>query len=563
VAQIYDTPAIEENHILVEKEFPMKTQFALKHPTSLHITAQDSHVLYTFPGGMFPLSTSDFTLNLWYKTSHTPEVQDPVAIFSNVRHTQDADQYGRHFMLMLQPSGVVSLEFSAGDYDEPYSTTNSHGSVESNNKIDDAQWHQITVIRSWEHEKMSLYIDCREQASMRMTTGLDIDSQEQHIVIGGGNDRHFRDCFLYEMSFWGLAMGIPPMDCAAWQENSRALLFHFSFSEHNIIDNFLVKDISPTRGDAIITSSAGVSLSEEAPNPGNVAVMGSWCRSRVRTDTSDLFGPVNDTVIITSLPKSCEDGKDELLAVGSFWYIDAYILGMWLDANRLRYTMLILTGSCLPQGIVQKYTTKYVRFLREREDLGWQPPPDCDLDTCFHGNEFARMWIARWFIELYLIQKTDLLSTYSHLVAVDLRDSRIYRQVEWPSSSHYTFEKPELWMQGMDIAEGGPRSRTGGFHAGSKSNVEKLLVELTAMFLTHRCNIDDQYGINQHVLSFPEGDPNILSMVQLGAPLVNTQKTRVFSGPVFTHGCWWMNKRLGVGAKMAVVYPNGIVQLMH
>jgi hypothetical protein len=110
---------------------------------SLHITEQDSYILYTFPGGMFPLTTSDFTLNLWYKTVTSSEVQQPVAIFSNVRDTPDANAYGRHFMLMLQPTGRVSLEFSAGDFDQPDSTTNSHGRVETHNRIDDMQWHQV------------------------------------------------------------------------------------------------------------------------------------------------------------------------------------------------------------------------------------------------------------------------------------------------------------------------------------------------------------------------------------------------------------------------------------
>jgi hypothetical protein len=104
-------------------------------------------------------------------------------------------------------------------------------------------------------------------------------------------------------------------------------------------------------------------------------VMGSWCRSRFQTDSQNSYTPVNDTVIITSLPKSCSAGADDILTIGSFWFIDVYILGLWLDANRLGYDLIILTGSCLPEEIVQRYTTKHVRFLREREDLAWYPPP--------------------------------------------------------------------------------------------------------------------------------------------------------------------------------------------
>jgi hypothetical protein len=107
-----------------------------------------------------------------------------------------------------------------------------------------------------------------QQATMKMGTGLDIDSQEQHIVIGGGNDRIFRDCWLYEMSFWALAMDKPPVNCETWQYNGHAFLFHFSFAESTIVRNFRIKDISPTRGDAIITGAAGASLSDDTPEPG-------------------------------------------------------------------------------------------------------------------------------------------------------------------------------------------------------------------------------------------------------------------------------------------------------
>jgi hypothetical protein len=528
-------------------------------PSSLFIGEPGQYLLYDFPGGMFPLSTSDFTLNLWYRTPHMPDVRQPIAIFSNVRQMLDHSQYGRHFMLMLQGNGKVSIEFSAGDYVQG---TNTHAYNESNDSVDDHQWHQITVIRSHTHASLVLFIDRALQATVPMPTGLDIDSQEQHVVIGGGNDERFRVCFLYELSFWAVYMREPPRDCAPWESESRSFIFHFSFTEENIINNFIVRDTTPTRGNAIWVADGLVNLSDQVPTAMDhpvVSCLQGTSRFVSRDWVADV--PVNDTVILSSLPNSCAPGADDLFIKGSFWYIDSYILGIWLDANRLGYYTIIITSPCFPQTIIQKYSTKYVQFLKLEQDLLWRQPPGCDIDIYFQRDAFGGMWVSRWFIELYLIDNTTLLSAFSHIVSLDIRDSRITRRVEWDKINAENADLRGLWLQRNDALV--PHKISGGFHGGSKGEVRSLLLEATAMFMSHRCRVDDQNALNNHMETHP-GEDLIMLRAKRGFPLINAQQTRIFEGFVFTHGNWWMNKNKGMPlSDLPQIYPQGVPYIKY
>lgn len=99
--------------------------------------------------------------------------------------------------MLLKPQGLVKVKFSGFD---PVALKFHQGSILGNRtRIDDNEWHFVQVTRDVAQERVDLYVDFKREGSMHMPFGIDLEDQEQRIIVGGGNDRRFRNCQIDEV----------------------------------------------------------------------------------------------------------------------------------------------------------------------------------------------------------------------------------------------------------------------------------------------------------------------------------------------------------------------------
>ena len=98
-----------------------------------------------------------------------------------------------------------------------------------------------------------MYIDGLYNGSTSIITGIDLDGQEQRIVIGGGNDRKFRECQLDNFRVWKKQIIPSANEENCTRHNADDLITNFEFNDGT--DGVVLKDCSNLQGNAIRVGS--------------------------------------------------------------------------------------------------------------------------------------------------------------------------------------------------------------------------------------------------------------------------------------------------------------------
>jgi hypothetical protein len=466
--------------------------------TALSIERPDEFLLYEWPG-ISVLSSFDFTIDLWYLTPRQSEVSNKVAILSNMRQTGDGSQYGRSFSLHLTPDGVVEAAF------EGYKASTrglQSGTVRSLKRVDDGQWHHIRVFRSHSALRLTLEVD-GAVSFCTFPSGIDVDSQEQRVIIGGGNDRSFRKCSIDELRIYRRIVGDDEIGV------ERGLVAYFPFE--TITNGAVLLDCSPNHGDAI---RVGKRLRTEA------AFVPSPLRTMPRCEGASSRGQShapNGTLLLTYLGIPC-DGRGAQQQVGHLYQMEAYLGALWLDVHRVGVDLRIIT-ECVPSHISETFSSPRVSF-QAAESI---------IDTASSCTKKVPLMLRRFLVYNALLPR---LQGYSHIATLDLRDSRLNHAPQWPSDA-------ELWLQTIRFQK---TDVCGGFQAGTHAAMMRMMSAMAELAEKTDCGQNDQTMLNKLYAGNQLGTDK--THIQLDGDLINSQHTRVFEhSTAFEHGNWWMSKK--------------------
>ena len=216
--------------------------------------------------------------------------------------------------------------------------------------------------------------------------------------------------------------------------------------------------------------------------------------------------------------------------------LEAYLGSLWLDCKRLNISLNIVS-ECVPRNIQRLYTTSNIKFI-DVDDTEWNGPKNC-------VNNIPA-FVKRFLLYDFLL-KEKIFDTYSHVVVIDLRDSRLLKTPVWPKNK-------DLWLQSI-------RKRAhyvcGGFQAARLNSMKRLMSEMSKRIIQTNCDGNDQNILNELYHSNSLGTPR--ERIALDGDFVNSQHTRRHDGGTFfLHGDWWksMEGRDDDWAKKA--YPYGI-----
>ena len=216
--------------------------------------------------------------------------------------------------------------------------------------------------------------------------------------------------------------------------------------------------------------------------------------------------------------------------------LEAYLGSLWLDCKRLNISLNIIS-ECVPRNVQKLYTTSNIKFI-DVDDTDWNRPKNC-------VNNIPA-FVKRFLLYDFLLQE-KMFDTYSHIVAIDLRDSRLLKTPLWPNNK-------DLWLQSI-------RKRAhyvcGGFQAAKLNSMKRLMSEMSKQIIKTNCDGNDQNILNALYHSNSLGTPR--DRIALDGDFVNSQHTRRHDGGTFfLHGDWWksMEGRDDDWAKKA--YPYGV-----
>ena len=477
----------------------------------LAIRNRDSFLLYEYPGIKL-LVTGSLTIELWYRTPWQPNVTTAVAIFSNDRKSAQTGMYQRWFRILLQPTGRVTVDFHAVDTRRAGYPKPGDG-IESQVAIDDDRWHHIAVVRSREEQRLRLYVDFGSQGEVEIPNGIDIMDQEQRTIIGGGNDRRFRECYIDELRVWRGARVIDRRrTCAACSDDN--LVAFFDFEEDGGSWPAVVRDCSNSRGHALRVGeelikgdpfTSGAPRAKACPNTSR-EVHGRRDAAPLETDT--------DTVILTSLYWRCGGGGGLDFDTGGMLQFEAYIGPLWLDVNRLNMKMVVMVD-CLDDERIARYTTPNVQFVKVE-------PYDRGLPVhCSPVNQ--RFLVFRNYLE------SGALDAFSHVVMLDFRDSRVNH-----SPRAYWKANPDIDLVLQTVEDYGVTC--GGFQAGTNAGIRHLLDKYSDAIVADNCRTNDQDILYNLVAN----KRPLAALRIVFNTIINRQKTRVFDErDPFEHGAWW------------------------
>lgn len=270
-----------------------------------------------------------------------------------------------------------------------------------------------------------------------------------------------------------------------------------------------VKDYSPRRGDAF-----RIGAQMQSAEAFTVGVVNCDAAAVVEHEA------VEHTALLTFLgaPKSRSNGP--FFKPGELYQLEAYVVGMLLDAERLKIPLYILTEN-IPESFIKAYSTEFIKFI-EFEGIKYKEP-----DSCNHPQPE----VLKRFFAYHFLLSTGYFDKYKYLVHLDLRDSRIVNIPEW--SPDY-----DLWLQGIKLKTD---VVCGGFQAGTLKAMKALMHSMYEGSAQTKC-INDQSLLNK---LFTEGKLGVdRSRVTLNGNIINSQHTRVFR-PVnaFVHGNWMMTAK--------------------
>ena len=495
---------------------------------ALHIGSPDSLVMYPLPG-LHLLSSYDFTIELWYRTQRQPQVQHDVAIISSVRDSTIlnagrglADVRGMKsgaFSIFMRSGGEVAVAYSADDRvvgQRQRQQPHMHGAISTSRRYDDGAWHHVSVMRRFQAGTLALYVDHQLHACGSMPPGVDL-SDWRPLYMGGGNDRHWRECAIDEVRLWRVAR--PPSACIA-PLDTRDLVGSFSFEADTVAGSTFIEDDSPIGGGAIRIGGlvAGVS-------PGVVPGVGGNLLCKLASTTSHPKRKLVRTVAFTTLLSAeCNSGTSQgsMHVAGHEQQVEAYIAPLVLDATRLRLPLYILHAGCFHRGMGQAFSSPYVHFVnvsRVRSNLTRACPRQRPL-------------MDRWAIELNFL-RSGLLSSFSHAIGIDLRDGRINRVPQWaklvPANANHT---RLLWLQ---TVRGEAGHFCGGMHAGSLHAMTRLATEMAAdRRVQGSCSEDFDQNIFAEKVKQLQAKADLL--VKVDRPLINSQHVSMFGETVLEHG---------------------------
>lgn len=385
---------------------------------------------------------------------------------------------------------------------------------------------------------MHLHANGEEVGNMQMPTGIDLDGQEQRVVLGGGDDRHFRECTIDEVRIWSSLRPFPASRSDSSSSNEEGcplsdgdLVAHFTFDD--MTEGVRLRDCSGMRGDAI---RVGRTL-----QTASAFVAGAPATAPCKACMEQSMWPAlqKGTLIITYLGVSCSGARSQFTK-GSLYQLEAYMGAMWLDANRLGISLLIITD-CLPKSVATKYTTPAVTF-QTVESLGWIPPRSC------RGNVEHDAVLKRFLVFDHLFA-SGRFDAYSYVVHMDLRDARIVKVPNWNRNK-------EIWFQNVRTSGG----VCGGFQAGETNAMGRLMAAMARGAETMRCKINDQTLLQNLHRDRKYGTS--AEKTGTGGEVINNQHMRVFNmNTFFVHGDWWMSKNKIRDAYASSAYPHGIPYL--
>jgi len=530
-AEEIDQNKIKEEAQENQKQEATKESKLVYPSTGFEIREKDGFLIYEYPS-ISLLNANSFTIELLYKTERQPNVTEEVAIYSNERCSPvERLQYGRFFRVFLIPEGRVRVDFSAGDFKTPTDTDNTHGEIRGEKIIDDNQWHHIAVIRDKVALKLFLYVDGIEEGSIHMPNGIDVEDQEQRTIIGGGNDRAFRHCFVDEVRFWKKVLKPTEFSIAnrcLTQEDTvnPALVAYFPFDDYGDDYAVVVRDYSSYMGDALRTGAAKDKSSFVLGHEGF-----KQCKPLKRK--LHQTPPYNETIIMTSVILPCSpDAVVDLFQAGHMYQLESYIGIFWLDVNRLNL-MTFIFYACLPQSVIEQYSTPVVHFVditEFRQSLTLECPP---------VNERFLIY------EKYLSEKLSPSTKY--VVQIDIRDSRVNHSPAafWEANPDTNFV--------LQTVRNGQSTGCGGFQAAKVNEMLLLLSLMRGQMESSKCKKNDQnilIDIYNH---------NQLKKVKKDDLMINSQHTRVFDKiTAFEHGNWWMTQQYAGTYNIKNVYVRGI-----
>lgn len=518
----------------------------------LQLRAEVGHCLcWTEPGMMVFLT--DFSIELWYRTVPSaarlgpPEI--PLALFSNLRldnqHEQHSEYYGRHFQLLLDDvqdptRGTVLVQWMAA-YSGIY-----NGRLAGKKVITDGLWHHIAVHRSVSSQTVTLIVDQTVEGVAEMPRGIDLETQDQSVVIGGCYNRRYR-----EGQMTGIRVRASTAAVAAHQPDLFMNRSQHTEEEMTTIADYrkfsansaYVRDGSVMGNDALWGALPSpmeqLAFSIVADDFPGTHMASAFARS---LSSSSAFlalhnhsSSINSTrkgLVLTSLLSGGHGSQILAMADRDAYYAPPhYFVMITADCRRLRLLcVFVYDNAVIPEGMARALHGPFTQFLRVPEG-----PPVRRRDGAVLNDGWMRVAVGRRFAHYLHVLEDHPEAEY--MIQLDARDSRINKD-PFPYMAERNNDC-DLHLQRMQGDSGG---FCGGVQGGNRRTIQQLFEQMVEYMMTVPSS-DDQLTLN--VVVGRMGNTRVCA----GRPFANHQQTRVFlKQTLVEHGNWFSDRR-GAGRR--------------